>query len=320
MSNTELLISIIIVNFNGKKYLKNCFDSFKNVDYKNYEIIFVDNNSTDDSINFVKINYPNVRILKLDKNYGFAFANNLGAKKAKGDLLLFLNNDTEVSSNFMSELVKAVNLDSSFSIFQSLLLKPDGKIDSSGDFFNFPGLAYSSKTKPESIKPILSARGAAMIVKKDIFWELDGFDKRFFATFEDVDLGWRAWMSGYKVAVVPNSIVYHIGSQTVEKMDSLIKFHGIKNTLILILTNFETGYAMKSFFSFFGYLFRKKSSMEIDQQLFESPTIKTAIHAVCWVTKNLGYILEKRSKVKSTRKRTTSELIKLGLITEKRIE
>jgi len=135
-----------------------------------------------------------------------------------------------------------------------------------------------------------------------------------------VDLGWRAWLSGYKVAVVPNSIVYHTGSKTVEKMDSLIKFHGIKNTLILILTNFETSFALRSFFSFFGYMFRNKRSMEIDQQLFEPPTIKTVIHTVCWVTKNLGYILEKRSKVKSIRKRTTNELIKLGLITEKRIE
>ena len=101
------LVSVIIVNYNGKHHLEKCLRSLSKVDYKNYEIILVDNNSSDGSIEFVKESYPSVIIKKLDKNYGFAEPNNIGAKSANGEFLLFLNNDTYVEPNFISELVKS---------------------------------------------------------------------------------------------------------------------------------------------------------------------------------------------------------------------
>src|SRR3989338_4604899 len=97
-------VSLIIVNYNGKSYLKTCLESLSKVIYKNLEIIVVDNNSSDGSIEFLIKNYPSIITLKLDKNYGFAKPNNMAAKLAKGDFLLFLNNDTEVTPPFVSEL------------------------------------------------------------------------------------------------------------------------------------------------------------------------------------------------------------------------
>ena len=236
MNNT--MVSVIIVNYNGKTYLEECLKSLSKISYNEYEVILVDNNSEDSSVEFVKANYPEVRIIKLDQNYGFAEPNNLGAKNAKGDLLLFLNNDTLVTPDFLTELVKMTS-DPKIAIFQSLLLKPNGDVDSSGDFVNTLGIAYSSKTKPTEPKTILSGRGAAIMIRKNKFWELGGFDQNYFASLEDVDLGWRAWIMGYKVVLVPSSIVYHKGGQTVNRLDSVIRFHGVKNTLLLILANFE---------------------------------------------------------------------------------
>jgi len=191
MNNNEPLVSVIIVNYNGKNHLENCLKSLMNIAYKNYEVIIVDNNSTDESIEFVKNCYPSIIIIKLDRNYGFAEPNNIGAKIAKGEFLLFLNNDTEVSPNFIEKMVNVLNQDSKIAICQSLLLKPNQEIDSSGDYVDELGRAYSSRKKLTEVKEILSARGASMMVKKNYFWDLDGFDEKFFASFEDVDICWH---------------------------------------------------------------------------------------------------------------------------------
>ena len=127
-------VSIIIVNYDGISLLQDCFESLKKVTYPNLEIILVDNGSSDGSVDFIKQNYPDTTILELGKNLGFAFPNNQGARKSKGAYLLFLNNDTIVSPNFVSELVEVMESDKEIGIAQSLLLTKEGEIDSSGDF------------------------------------------------------------------------------------------------------------------------------------------------------------------------------------------
>jgi len=310
------LVSVIIVNYNGKPHLEKCLESLMNVDYEKYEVILVDNNSNDDSLEFVKNVYPSVIIIKLDKNYGFAEPNNIGAKIAKGDFLLFLNNDTKVNPNFIQEMVNVFNQDSKIAISQSLLLKTNGEIESSGDFIDIIGRAYMSKEKVTEVKEILGARGACMMVRKNIFWELGGFDKNFFASFEDVDLSWRAWIWGYKIVLVPNSIVYHTGGQTVQLLRSEIKFHGVKNILILSLTNFETP-IVRIMKLFYAYIMKKSFGISVITK-FE-PTIPltslgTVIRGTIWVLKNLRYVYVKRNKVNSRRARSTAELERMGLI------
>ena len=318
-SNTPI-VSIIIVNYNGKNHLEKCLKSLVKINYPNPEIILVDNNSTDDSIEFVKNTYPSVIIIKLDKNYGFAEPNNIGAKNAKGDFFLFLNNDTEVDPNFVGEMVKVLQQDSKIAICQSLLLKPNGEVDSSGDFVDTLGRAYSSKEKQSEVKKILSARGAAMMIRKESFWELGGFDKKFFASYEDVDIGWRAWLWGYKIVLVPNSIVHHKGGQTVEKILPEIRFHGVKNSLIIRLTNFEGTLAPSSFIKSFVVILVRQTfgiSLVADrEQLFPLPSLKILFRGVSWVLKNMKYILAKRKKVNSRRVRSSKDLMNLGLITK----
>jgi len=313
------IVSIIIVNYNGKKHLEKCLKSIMKISYPNPEIILVDNNSTDDSIEFVKNTYPSVIIIKLDNNYGFAEPNNIGAKNAKGDFFLFLNNDTEVDPNFVGEMVKVLQQDSKIAICQSLLLKPNGEVDSSGDFIDTLGRAYSSKDKVSEVKKILSARGASMMIRKESFWDLGGFDKKFFASYEDVDLGWRAWIWGYKIVIVPNSVVYHKGGQTVKQNLQEVRFHGVKNSLVFRLANFETVLATNSIIKTFGIvLFRKIfriSLVEQHEEIFPLPSVRIILKGTMWVVKNIGYVLDKRKKVNERRKRTTKDLLNFGLIT-----
>jgi len=316
--DNDTLVSIIIVNYNGRHHLEECLKSLMQVTYKKFEVILVDNNSTDGSIEFVKNNYPSIKIKKLDKNYGFAEPNNIGAKIAKGDFLLFLNNDTKVNPNFIQEMVNVFNQDSKIAISQSLLLKTNGEIESSGDFIDIIGRAYMSKEKVTEVKEILGARGACMMVRKNIFWELGGFDKNFFASFEDIDLSWRAWIWGYKIVLVPNSIVYHTGGQTVQLLRSEIKFHGVKNTLVLCFTNFEAP-LNKIIKLFYVSLVKKSFGISVGagyEPARPLPSFGTVFRGLMWVLKNFKYVLVKRKKVNSRRARTTEELVQRGLITK----
>jgi len=312
------LVSIIIVNYNGKKFLEKCLSSLMNIEYPKFEVILVDNNSEDDSLEFVKNNFSSVIILKLSKNFGFAEPNNIGAKIAKGEFLLFLNNDTIVTPNFITELVQVALQDKQIAVLQSLLLKSENEVDSSGDFIDVLGRVYSSKVIPVGVKPILSARGASMIVRKDVFWKLGGFDKKFYVSYEDVDLGWRAWLIGYKVVIVPNSIVYHKGGKTIEKLKSEIQFHSVKNSLLLRTTNFEFSYAFRSVIIMSMIIFLRKifkiKVFENAEKLSSFPSYKSFLQGLFWVIKNYKYVREKRNLVNSRRVVNTKKLMEMGLI------
>ena len=326
-------VSIIIVNYNGKELLQKCLDSLLKVNYDNFEIILVDNNSTDGTVEFITKNYPSLIIIKLDSNKGFAEPNNVAAKISKGKYLLFLNNDTVVTPNFISEMVKVMETDKKIAVCQSLLLKPDGSVDSSGDFIDHLGVVYNSKTKIDEIKEISSARGACMLIRKKIFDKLGGFDEKFFFSFEDVDLGWRSWILGYKVVIVPNSIVYHSAGKTSSKLKSEVAFHGLKNQLSMKITNFEPRFAFSSLLSFFfvygsreikiwfdykikGYT--NMTSTKYEDKTAENPSIKIVIKSISWIFKNIRYLHRKHHQVNDNRIMSTINLQKIKIISSEK--
>jgi len=323
------LVSVIIVNYNGKEHLEKCLESLSKVNYNKFEIIIVDNNSIDGSIEFLMKNYPSIIIIKLDENKGFAEPNNIAAKIAKGDYLLFLNNDTIVTSNFISEMINVIENDDEIAICQSLLLKPDGSIDSSGDFIDELGVVYSSKIMTKIVRNISSPRAASMLVKKNIFKELEGFDEKFFASFEDVDLGWRTWIAGYKIKLVPSSIVYHLGGKTIEKIKSEVAFHGFKNQLSMKITNFEYSLAIKNMIKFFIIYGLRELRIWFDYKLYgktflpstkyenniaPNPNFKVIVKSIWWIICNQKYLMTKHHKVNSQRKITTNQLKKMNVI------
>ena len=326
-------ISIIIVNYNGKELLQKCLESLFKTDYENFEVILVDNNSTDGSIEFVTKNYPKIIVIKLDSNKGFAEPNNVGAKIAKGEHLLFLYNDTVTTSNFISEMVKVLQKDEQVAICQSLLLRPNGDVDSSGDFIDKIGIVYNSKTKIDQIKEVSSARGACMMIRKKIFDKLGGFDEKFFFSFEDVDLGWRSWILGYKVVIAPNSIVYHSVGKTSSKLKSEAAFHGLKNQLAMKITNFEPKFVFRSLLLFFfvygsreikiwlDYKIKGSTTMtstDYEDRIAQNPSLKTVIKSISWILNNIGYLRDKHNYVNKNRILSTASLQKIKIISNEK--
>ena len=325
-------VSVIIVNYNGKKFLEKCLESLCKVNYENFEIIVVDNNSTDGSIELVTKNYPSIILLKLNSNKGFAEPSNIGAKIANGKYLLFLNNDTIVTPSFISEMVQVIENDKKIAICQSLLLKPDESVDSSGDFIDHLGVVYNSTKKTDEIREISSARGASMLIRKDVFDILEGFDEKFYVSFEDVDLGWRTWMIGYKVILTPESVVYHVGGQTIKSKKPEIAFHGFKNQLAMKITNFEPPIAIRNTLLFFiRYGFRELkiwcdykikgtttlTATDYENKIAEKPSFKIITKSILWVLSNPKYLLKKQRQIRFSRKVSTKALMKMNIITNK---
>tara|TARA_B100000745_G_scaffold296873_1_gene242928 strand:+ start:409 stop:1422 length:1014 start_codon:yes stop_codon:yes gene_type:complete len=247
------MVSIIIPNYNGGDLLYNCIDSiYKNISIKDFEIIVVDNGSTDNSINRVKSNFQNVEIISSNSNLGYSGGCNLGATHASGKYLLFLNNDTEHSNEWIEKLVYFLDSNSKIAAVQPKILNIHNKklFDYAGgaggfiDKFCFPfvqGRIFHTLEEDHNQynnpSRIFWASGAAFMIRSNIFKTLEGFDKVYFAYMEEIDLCWRAQAMGYKIYSVPDSFVYHYGKQTIK--ENTIKSHYLnhRNSWILFFKN-----------------------------------------------------------------------------------
>lgn len=244
-------VTICIVNYNGLKYLTNCFDSIKKSTYpsEKIETILVDNASDDGSVDYVRTNYPWVKVQSLDSNYGFAKGNNIGAKRAQGKYVVFLNNDTVVTPDWLSSLTDAMEKDRNIGIAGSKILLHDSpeKINSAGGNITFIGTGYDIGflDKDSEKYNIAGSRGcvcaASAMVRKDEFLSFGGFDEDYFMYFEDVDLCWRYWLYGKRVEYIPCSVVYHKygGTSGMRRHAPLRVFYGTKNALFNIIKNYE---------------------------------------------------------------------------------
>lgn len=212
-------VSVVVVNLNGRALLASCLDSLLGQEYpsEQMEVIMVDNGSTDESVSFVREHYPDVQIVEAGRNLGFAGGSNLGARIATGDYLALINNDAFADPHWLRNMVKALEGRPNVVCAASKILDQDGKtIDFVGPAMNLYGRAFhideglpadlSSYDQP---RELLAPCGGAMMIERDVFWQVGGFDDDYFAYFEDLDLGWRLWLYGYEVVFVPTAVAYH---------------------------------------------------------------------------------------------------------------
>lgn len=234
------LVSIIVVNFNGKKYLQKCFDSLYAGVYKNIEIIFVDNGSSDGSSDFVRQNYKDITVVDLKENLGLAIASNKGSLAAKGKYLLFYNNDTIADVNLVSNLLNASLADPEIGVSGCMTYTYDGKsLINAGvpcDIFGYP----YGKTMPFYVD-------ASIFLRKDLFFTIGAFDERMFLYGEDRDLCWRCWLYGYKVKVISDAKFFHDSACVTEdikkyRTNMRKRFLGEFNALRSILKNYSLGF------------------------------------------------------------------------------
>ncbi len=313
-------VSVIIANFNGKKYLEKCLSSLGKQIYTAREIIVVDNGSTDNSVSFIRNNYPDVILIENKNNLGFAEANNIGYKVSKGDYILFINNDTEGGNNFVAELIKTLISDEKIGVsFSKLLLMDDPKkYDTFGSYFTRTGFIYHAgylqedKGQYDNVKQVFSPKGVSFMVKREVIKKTELFDSDFFCYFEETDFFWRVWLSGHKIAFSPKSVVYHKGSGTSLKLNSdLIDYHSFKNRICTLLKNLSLGNLILILPIHLLLCLLISATFFI---LGKPSNAKAIIRAIGWNIANFGATLKKRKKVqKDIRKITDRELFKDNL-------
>ena len=225
MLSPDPAVSIIILNWNGGKYLPRCLEAVKAQTYPDYEVLVVDNGSKDGSADGIEESWEKVRAIRLDQNIGFAAGNNLGARQARGRWLATLNNDAYPAPGWLENLVRAAESaektgNGSFAFFASRMILADDKarIDGTGDILNASGLAWHrDHNRPAGQAhmergEVFSACAAAALYRREDFLNAGGFDERFFSHHEDVDLGFRLRLRGFRCLYVPSAEVAHVGS------------------------------------------------------------------------------------------------------------
>lgn len=316
------LISIIIVNWNGKNNLKDCFGSLFKINYISYEVIVVDNGSKDGSVNYIKgvqKKHKNVILIENSTNLGFAEGNNVGyTNYSKGELVLLLNNDAIVDENFLGILVEKINSSKKIGAVQPKILMYPKKeiIDSAGSYFNWSGFLYHfGHNKPDQDKynkedQIFSMKGACMLFRREVIDLVGLFDPSYFAYFEETDLCQRIWMAGYKILYVPSSQIYHKGGETAKHLNNeFVQFNSYKNRIYTYLKNFQIGTILKILpihiiycqliVLVYLFTFRFNASFAIERAIF-------------WNIFNIPNLFMERRKVSKIRKVKDSDyLLKL---------
>lgn len=213
------MVSVIIPNYNGEHFLKACLEALKRQTFDDMEVILVDNASTDDSIKLAKELYREIRVIELHDNTGFAYAVNRGIEAAKGEYVLLLNNDTIVFPNFVKNQYKMIKGKPDVFSCSALMIQNQNHelVDDAGDELAVLGWGFApDRDKPVSgcgvPHEVFSSCAGAAIYRKAVFDEIGLFDESFFAYLEDMDVGYRARLAGYRNLYNPYAKVYHLGS------------------------------------------------------------------------------------------------------------
>jgi len=248
------LVSVIIPHWNGIDVISECLESLFQTQYDPFEVIVVDNASTDGSSDWVSLNFPQVNLIKNDQNYGYAGGCNRGAKIAKGDYLVFLNNDTIQDSNWLSPLADYLNLNPKVAAVQPKVLNFFGrtKFDYAGgaggwiDVLGFPfarGRVFQELEKDEgqynTMRPIFWGSGTALMVRKTDFESAGRFDEIFFAHQEEIDLCWKFRLMNKETWAIPISVVYHKNAVTLPMFSRQKQYLNHRNSFLMVLTNYS---------------------------------------------------------------------------------
>jgi len=300
------LVSIIISNLNGRRLnlLEDCLNSLTKPNYSNWELLVIDNNSDDDSVEYLTRyfkKFPNCRVIKNKINM-YSQGLNLGAKSAKGKYLCYFNNDVTIDKNYFSEVVKRLENDNSIAILQGKLLNyyKRNVIDSAGETMDIYGnpitIGASEKDcgQYDHEEEILSASGSACVIRKDIFNKIGGYDPTYGIGYEDMDLALRARRMGYKVIRFPKAIVYHKRASTdlAPFIRLQVKKHFNKNRITTMIKNYPAILLAKTlpvtivlytFIGVFEWFINHNWSIGL-----------TRFTSIGWVIINIGSILIKR--------------------------
>ena len=255
--------AVVILNWNGKSLLKQFLPSVIKYSQK-AEIYVIDNASTDDSVDFLKEHFPEVKLVQLDKNYGYAGGYNRGLKQIDADIYALVNSDVEVTQNWLLPVVKRFENEPDTVVIQPKIKDYKNKkmfeyAGAAGGFLDFFGYPYcdgrimfeveEDQGQYEISKDIFWASGACFFIRKDTFDKHKGFDESFFAHQEEIDLCWRIKHTGKRIKYEPASVVYHLGGASLNAQNPFKTYLNFRNNLITSLKNLPFFYIFPVIFS-----------------------------------------------------------------------
>ncbi|QJC21118.1 glycosyltransferase [Arcanobacterium buesumense] len=324
-------VSVILVNYRGAQ---DTIDAVKYLRQTSWpqdqlEIVIVENNSGDNSLEKLHAELPNEVIVDAGANLGFAGGCNLGVASSTGDVVAFLNNDARPDENWIAAAVERIEADPKIGCVASKVLNWEGdKIDYIDGSLTWFGMGYKREagwdyTGQGSIeKNVLFATGAAMFVPRHVYEKLGGFDEKFFMFYEDVDFGWRVTLAGYDVRYVPTSIAYHRHHVSMNKFGNYRELYLLeRNALACIYKNLGPE-LLRTVFAPAIALANERGASRGEKEIgvanadaYEGTQIKktavTGAYAVAWFNQNLEYFAEKRKEIQANRVRNDEEILPL---------
>lgn len=320
MQSAYPLVSVIIPHFNGEKILRDCLQSLKKCTYQNFEVIVVDNGSTDESTLLVETEFPHVKLHKSTKNLGYSGGCNFGFRNTKGKYVVFLNNDTIQESDWLEKLVEFAEQNPKVAALHPKLLyiKDKTLFDYSGaaggemDFLGFPfarGRIFFTVEKDEkqydNPKRIFWASGTACFLRREVLNEVGLLDEDFFMHMEEIDLCWRINSADYEVWSVPNSVVYHYSGASLGAESWFKVYLNYRNNILMLLKNYS-GTSLLKYLPIRVIL----DFVALLQAIlkFELWRTKGIFKAYFWLLTKFGFALKKRKLAQRDRKKADSEL------------
>ncbi|HET9429529.1 MAG TPA: glycosyltransferase family 2 protein [Chitinophagaceae bacterium] len=245
-------IAVVILNWNGRKYLQHFLPSVMASTYPNYDVIVADNGSTDDSVEFLQREFPLVRLIRLDRNYGFAKGYNEALKQVVAEFYVLLNSDVEVQPGWLEPMVSLLGKEKGIAACQPKILSYSNKkqfeyAGAAGGWLDKYGYPFAKGRvfdyceedhgQYDQCEPIFWASGAALFIRSNVFHAMKGFDEYFFAHQEEIDLCWRMQLAGHRIYSCPSSVVYHVGGGTLPRGNSKKTYLNFRNNHIMLSKN-----------------------------------------------------------------------------------
>ena len=245
-------LAIAILNWNGLELLKRFLPSLCKYTSKTYQIYIIDNCSEDDSVNFIKKNFDRIKVIKLNKNYGYAKGYNIGLKNINAEIICLLNNDVEVSKNWTEPIIQQFKKEKNTAVIQPKLKNQEDKryfdyAGAAGGFLDKYGYPYcngriynvvdTDENQYEKIYDIFWASGACFFMRKKYFEAAGKFDEKFWAHMEEIDLCWRLKNMGFDIKYNYKSTVYHVNAATLKTENYRKTYYNFRNQLYMLTKN-----------------------------------------------------------------------------------
>lgn len=307
-------VTVVIPNWNGRYLLEICLKSLEKQSFSDFDVMIVDNGSTDESVKFIRKNFPKIGVLELNRNFGFARAVNEGIKNSYGRYLVLLNNDTEADKDYIRYLVEAADRHEEAGFVAAKMLQFDNRniIDSAGDAVDVVGHSYNiglgQEDGPEFNKAgeIFLATAGGSLFKREVFEQAGYFDEDYHTYMEDIDLCLRAQFQGFKGWYEPKAVLYHIRKATSSKIGRLSEYWHFRN----MTQNVIKDYPVKLFLTDFNWLKIKLVNLNTILYMGKKGFLWEGIKADLWIIFHLPQLLWKRYRIQSSKKVSDDYIIK----------